>query len=247
MKRDNRRFPALLALLVGATLTSLGARPAQAQWGMGWGMFGGFNTVPSPGNFLNDRAINQASRGVQSRLSHSPLSGNPNAYFNRVRDNGFVPHYNVQSSLPPAYQPASRSALGLTGIGPTAPLPATVSPSPQPAADQPALRPLLPLASFFDAAQRLIWPGEAPVNGDLREKRDSSDQASLVVLKETKQQAVASITSVAEARQRLLDYRQPALQALRRDQTPRIADSFHHFLLSLYESLAQAAMASPQP
>jgi hypothetical protein len=238
MKRRNRRFPTLLVLLVGATVTSLGARPAQAQWDMGWGLFGGFNTVPSPGNFLNDRALIQASRGIQPRPSHSPLSGNPNAYFNRVRDNGFVPHYNVQSRLPPAYQPASRRSLGLTSNAPTPPQPATAQPAP---------RPLLPVASFFDAAQRLVWPGEAPVDGDLREKRDTSDQASLVVLNETKEQGVASITSVVEARQRLLDYGQPALQAVRRDQTPRIADSFHHFLLSLYESLAQAATASPQP
>ena len=245
MKKDNRRFPSLLVLLVGASLTSLGARPAQAQWEMGWGMFGGFNTVPSPGNFLNDRALGAANRGIQSRPSHAPLSGNPNAYFNRVRDNGFVPHYNVQSSLPPAYQPASRSSLGLTSNASTSPRPAPVSPAPQPAAAQPAPRPLIPLASFFDAAERLIWPGEAPVDGDLRGKRDTSDQASLVVLNETKRQAVASITSVAEARQKLLDYGQPALQAVRLDQTPRIADSFHQFLLSLYESLAQAALAAP--
>jgi len=210
-------------------------------------MFGGFNSVPSPGNFLNDRALNQAARGIQSRPSHSPLSGNPNAYFNRIRDNGLVPHYDVQSRQPPAYQPAPRSSLGLTSSTRTAPQPVTVSPASQPAQAQPAQRPLLPVASFFDSEQRLIWPGESPVHGDLKEKRDSSDQASLVVLNETKQQGVASITSVAEARQRLLDYGQPALQALRQDQTPRIADSFHHFLLSLYESLAQTATASPQP
>jgi hypothetical protein len=83
-------------------------------------------------------------------------------------------------------------------------------------------------------------------------KRDRSDEASLVVLNETKQQTVASITSITEARERLLEYGRPALQEVRREQTPRIADSFHLFLLSLYESLAQAASpvpatASPDP
>ena len=236
MKRRNRRFPALLVLLVGATVTALGARPARAQWEMGWGLFGGFNSVPSPGHFLNDRALTQASRGIQSRPSHSPLSGNSNAYFNRVRDNGFVPHYDVQSRRSPAYQPAPRRSPGLASNAPTASQPATAQPAP---------KPVLSLASFFDDAQQLVWPGEAPVGGELREKRDSSDQASLLVLNEMKQQGVASITSVAEARQRLLDYGQPALQAVRQVQTPRIADTFHLFLLALYESLAQAATAAP--
>jgi hypothetical protein len=205
-------------------------------------MFGGFNYVPSPGQFLNDRALSQGARGMQSRPSHSPLSGNPNAYFNRVRDNGLVPHYDVQSQLPPAYQPAPRRSPGLASSAPAAP-PSETSTAPA----QPAPKPVLPLSSFFNAAQQLVWPAEAPVDGDLGEKRNSSDQASLVVLNETKQQGVASITSVAEARQRLLDYGQPALQAVRQVQTPRIADTFHLFLLSLYEALAQAATGPSGP
>ena len=248
MKRRDPRFPWGLVLLVAATTTSLETAPAQAQWGMGWGMFGGFNTVPSPTNFLNDRAAAAAARGIQSRPSHSPLSGNPNAYFNRVRDNGFVPHYNVQSQLPPAYQPMPRLSPGVASnaAAPARPATANANPAAEPAPAQPPAKPVLPLVSFFDAAQQLVWPAEAPVEGDLKEKRDSSDQASVVVLNETKQQGVASITSVAEARQRLLDYGQPALQAVRQTQTPRIADTFHMFLLALYESLAQAA-TSPAP
>jgi hypothetical protein len=81
----------------------------------------------------------------------------------------------------------------------------------------------------------------------LRAKRDLSDQASLVVLEEIKQHPAASITTVTEARQRLLDYGRPALQAIRAESTPRIADVFHSFLLSLYESLAQAASPPEAP
>jgi hypothetical protein len=39
----------------------------------------------------------------------------------------------------------------------------------------------------------------------------------------------------------LLDYGKPALHLLRSKSTVRVADAFHLFLLSLYESLAQAA------
>ena len=42
-------------------------------------------------------------------------------------------------------------------------------------------------------------------------------------------------------RQKLLDYGQPALHFMRTHTTPRVAETFHLFLLSLYESLAQAA------
>jgi hypothetical protein len=83
--------------------------------------------------------------------------------------------------------------------------------------------------------------------GDLKAKRDLSDQASLVVLEETQQHPAASITTVTEARQRLLDYGRPALQAIRAESTPRIADVFHAFLLALYDSLEQAAWPPEAP
>jgi hypothetical protein len=86
-----------------------------------------------------------------------------------------------------------------------------------------------------------VWPSESPINGDLKEKRDLSDQASLAVREETRRQMAASISSVTHARQLLLDYGRPALQEIRAQSTPAIADSFHRFLLSLYDSLAQAA------
>ena len=47
---------------------------------------------------------------------------------------------------------------------------------------------------------------------------------------------------VTTARERLLDYGRPALREISANATPRIADSFHIFMLSLYESLAQAAL-----
>jgi hypothetical protein len=233
MKCIKRKSPTPLALMaaVAAFALSIGPHPARAQWELGWGLFGGFNTVPSPTQFLNEQSLSRTGRGVQTRPSHNPYAGNPNTYFNRVRDNGLVPHYDVATAVAPAYRPSRQ------------PSPAA-APAPAP---QPAARPTLPLAGFFDATRRLVWPAESPVEGDLQEKRDRSDEASLAVLDETERNAAASLTTVALARQRLLDYGQPALQKVRQVQTLPIADSFHMFLLSLYEALGQAALPASHP
>jgi hypothetical protein len=179
---------------------------------------------------LNQHALNRGAAALQSRPSHSPYSNNPNAYFNRVRDNGFVSHYDVRRHRPPAYQPTPTASPGNTG-GVAA----------QPAAATAARKPAPPLGSFFDASQKLAWPSDSPIDGDLKEKRNLSDQASLAVLEEVRQQTTASVSSATHAREKLLDYGRPALQEMRTRATPAIAETFHHFLLSLYDSLAQAA------
>jgi hypothetical protein len=149
-----------------------------------------------------------------------------------VRDNGYVPRYDVQRRRPPGARPRPPASLGNPAL-------AQAETQPQPAASYP--QPIIPLASFFDDTGRLGWPGEAPVAGDLQAKRDISDQSSLAVLDEKKQHGIASVASVTGARQKLLDYGRPALQEVRNNNTPRVSDTFHLFLLSLYESLAQAA------
>jgi hypothetical protein len=187
---------------------------------------------------LNKHALNRAALGRPEPTSFRPYANNSNAYFNRIRDPGFVNHSDVRRRQPPVYRQERARSLGQTANGSAA-----VPPASAPAAPSP----VLPLASFFDASRTLIWPSESPLAGDLRAKRDLSDQASLVVLEETKQHQPASITTVTEARQRLLDYGRPALQAIRAESTPRIADVFHAFLLALYDSLEQAAWSPEAP
>jgi hypothetical protein len=82
------------------------------------------------------------------------------------------------------------------------------------------------------------------VTDELKPKRDISDQNCLVVLELVEKHRSAPITTVTEARQKLLDYGQPALRLIRTISTPRLAESFHLFLLSLYDSLAAAANPS---
>jgi hypothetical protein len=201
---------------------------ARAQYGFGFGGFGwGFGigrTVPAPIEYLNSKSLVDASRGYTGP-SATPYAGNSNAYFNHIRDNGLVERYSVARHEPSYYRypSAPPPALGATS---------SAAPTPD--------KPMLPLTSFYDAEGRLVWPADSPTSGDLKQKQDTFDRSSLAVLDETKKSGVASLASVTDARQKLLEYGRPALQYIRSHQTPRVADTFHLFLLSLYESLAQA-------
>jgi hypothetical protein len=208
-----------LLKVIGAVAV-LGFSPdlAQAQWGWGWG-WGGFSQVPKPESFLNSKALISAAN-PPAIPSRNVYANNPNSYINHIRDNGFVDRYSVARREPSAYRYAPRT-----------------TPPATPVAQQ---TPTMPLASFYNAQNQFVWPADAPTAGDLQEKRHTFDQASQAVLLETKQNGVASIAAVTDARQKLVDYGQPALQFVRSHETPRIADLFHVFLLSVYESLAQA-------
>ncbi len=231
-----------LGLLV-IFISSVVASDAQAQWGMGmgWGMFG----VPesSSTRFLNDHAKARIpSAAARQSRTHSPYAGNSNSYLNRVRDNGFVSHYDTMSRRAPSYQSGRGVSLGNAGRAPSRPAPVTAE----------ATRPIVPLKDFFDSSQRLIWPQESPVEGEFSEKRELSDRAGSVVLEQVKAYGSAPVTSVTTAREKLIAYGRPALTHLRATATPPIADGFHRFLLSLYDSLEAAAWtpgstAAPRP
>jgi hypothetical protein len=230
--RLGKLVPAVLA--IGAVFLLMPDR-AQAQFGFGgfgggFGGFGyggfGFSQVPKPESYLYQNALVAAGRPVQAP-SRDVYAGNPNSYINHVRDNGFVDRYSADRREIPQYR-------------------YTVARPRAQAAPAPA--PNVPLFSFYDAKNKLEWPADAPTDGDLKQKRDISDRACGVVLAETKQNGVAALASVTEARQKLLDYGRPALVHARAHETPRVADTFHMFMLSLYESLAQAANpVAPEP
>jgi hypothetical protein len=220
----------LFQLIMGMAVLVLGSSSAWAIFDMGYGFGFGMGMGQSAvSGYLNDHALVGAARGMQGVPSRTPLAGNPNSFHNRLRDDGFVSHRDVRRRQPPTYRPESMASLG------------NGRQVQQPQAPAAAPQPDLPLVSFFDPARRLVWPSESPVSGDLKELREISDLASLAVLDETKQTGTASITITATAREKLLDYGRPALREIRASATPRIADSFHMFMLSLYESLAQAA------
>jgi hypothetical protein len=210
---------------------------AEAQWGggfggFGYGAWGGFSPVPKPESFVNSLALVAAGR-PSTAPTMRPYANDGNSYINHLRDNGFVDRY-------PADRRVAYSSYGAYPVARTSPAPAPI----QTAMNVTQPKPHLPLSSFYQADNTLAWPADAPVEGDLKEKRATFDQASQVVLAETKKSGVASLAAVTDARQKLVDYGKPALQYVRAHETPRLADTYHLFLLSLYESLAQAANPS---
>ena len=78
-----------------------------------------------------------------------------------------------------------------------------------------ALKPVLPLAIYYNEKNQLVWPGNSPKAGELKEKRTIFERASEVVLAETKENGIASMATVMDARQKLLDYGRPGLQYVR--------------------------------
>ena len=233
MTSNNPRPYDLLAILVATAALELGASQVHAM-GYGFGILGGFNYVPSPGDFLNQHSLLNAGR-ARGPVSNNVYANNPNAFIHRIRDNGFVPHAGIVDRRSPGYQASRLRPQSLSQTSNNRPAPAASS------ATAAVRGPVVPIGSFFDASRMLVWPSDAPVEGDLITKRDTSDQACLVVSDLVDKHRSAPITTVTYARNRLLEYGQPALQSIRSHSTPRIAENFHQFMLSLYDSLAAAA------
>ena len=233
MTSNNPRPYDLLAILVATAALELGASQVHAM-GYGYGILGGFNYVPSPGDFLNQHSLLNAGR-ARGPVSNNVYANNPNAFIHRIRDNGFVPHAGIVDRRSPGYQASRLRPQSLSQTSNNRPAPAASS------ATAAVRGPVVPIGSFFDASRMLVWPSDAPVEGDLITKRDTSDQACLVVSDLVDKHRSAPITTVTYARNRLLEYGQPALQSIRSHSTPRIAENFHQFMLSLYDSLAAAA------
>lgn len=222
-----RKFAAAIAVVGSVVL--LAPERAHAQFGFGggggfgWGM-GLFRPVPSPETYIEQKSLVNAAHPPELP-SRNVYANNANSYLNHVRDNGFTDRYSVNRDEMPSYSYRSPARAAAPPAAPRAPR--------------------LPLASFYNANNVLVWPEDAPTEGDLKEKRAVFDRSSEVVLSESKKNGVASMASVTDARNKLLDYGRPALAYTRAHDTPRISDTFHMFMLSLYDSLAQAIDPAP--
>jgi hypothetical protein len=230
MNRNTRRLFNIITLLVAAAALDTLAKNARAQFDMGMG-FMGMRQVPSPMEGINSLALVNAQRATMGPVSRPVYANNPNSYLSRVRDNGFSAHQGVVTRRWPGME-------GVRRVSSSASQASSVPPQPETPAVQ---RPVIAIGSFFNAARILVWPNDAPVTGELKAKRETSDQSSLVVAELVEKFKSAPITTVTEARQKLLDYGRPALSEIRTHSTPRVAETFHLFMLSLYDSLAQAA------
>lgn len=208
---------------------------AKAQWGYGFDpgwMVWQPNYTPESVNYLNQRAAIAGQAAASSRPQNLTAPARP------PRDVTFFERYDAETRRRMEEGIARRPTLT---PGRLTPRPAP-TPAPAPVATQTPARPtpVIPLNTFFNRYDQLVWPTDAPMEGDLATKRSTSDKASLVVLKELTSRGVATIGSATEARSKLLDYGRPALEAIRKVSTTPVSDAFHLFLLSLYESLGQA-------
>jgi hypothetical protein len=226
--RFQPRRPNLLAIgFLALTAMAAVPYPVQAQWGMGMGMgywvwaSGGFSQVPKPESYLYQQSLINADRALRAR-SRSLYANNPTSYMDNLRDNRSGGHNTTVRRGPSVRRNADRPTIAPTSLPAAQPTPAS------------------PLASFYGPDGKFGWPADAPTAGDLAVRRAAIESACQAVIDEVKQDRVASIAKVTDARQKLLDYGRPALQYVRAHQTARVAEGFHQFLLSLYESLAQA-------
>jgi hypothetical protein len=250
--RIGARLSRAVFLAAFAALMAFGPGRAEAQFGFGG--FGGYGFANQYGmqneQMLNSWALQNGAKATMGPKQNNVYSGNPNAYINHLHDAGFLDKYDVgtrrqiEASIgrysdgpPPSYYRSLASQ--------PAPEPASAPAPAQPAA------PNLPLSTFFDRYQKLVWPGESPDYGALGASRATADLACLAVLNDYNLRGLAQVSTVTEARTKVVDYGRPALQYIRDNSTPRVADTFHLFLLSLYDSLGQAATvpkpAAPSP
>ena len=238
-RRGFRPAPACFLLLTAAA--TLGAAShAEAQFGFGGG-FGGYGggfyrryTPPSVST-LNRVAVTRAGMD-QEKLNETSLS-TPDHYDYRRQEVAMQQRYDIQSTR----------GIDVDVRGRGTPID---SPSPGLGGGPPPIgrsgnagvqRPMLAITSFVNTQDEVVWPADAPISGDLLTQRDRADASIADVVKEYRAVDYAQISTVARARQDLLDYGQPALQAIRENSTSRVADTFHLFLLSLYDALAQSA------
>lgn len=217
--RPSIRLGSLLTL--GFFLSWLTPQDAAGQFGYGFGFYP--YEAPSVGA-INERANIAGSATFSHRKENLTAPFTP-------RDTTYFERFDVQS----------RQSVDANAARIRAQRTASNNPAPAPGSAPPSMaRPVLPLESFFDKYEQLVWPADAPSDGQLAEKRSLASKSSQEVLKEVKTRGFATVGHVTDARNKLIDYGQPALKFLQDHTTPRIADGFHLFLLSMYESLAQA-------
>ena len=240
----------LLAMLAAAAVPLATAGRAEAQYGFGYGY--GFNlynqNAYADANYLNQRSLVNAQIAGANRPQ--PLQ----APSFQSRDEGFMDRYDLSTREAIMNRVARDPSREMGTIDPTGalsrntaarPSPSPTGPRPLSQSPPPPPRPTsVNLAIYFNKDNQLVWPSMSPITGDFGKKQAAADQATLAVRNEYDTKGLAQLSTVTDARQKLLDYGRPALKLIKDKETPRVADSFHMFLLQLYDSLAQATNPS---
>ena len=91
MTSNNPRLYNLLAILVATAALELGASQVHAM-GYGFGILGGFNYVPSPGDFLNQHSLLNAGRAEgRSPTTSTPTIPTPSSTGFEIMDSFHTP------------------------------------------------------------------------------------------------------------------------------------------------------------
>lgn len=198
---------------------------AQAQF---FGPFFGPMYAPyqSPTQMVQNRKpITQNVGGPDLR----PTTDNSNAYWNRLRE-----------PMPASFTTTPRSNLrtGNRGIdsATTARVKSGSTAAPVAAKDQPRQH----FRGFFNTDGILVWPADSPLEGELSGKRATVDTAMQQLKNDLAGTAPPPVSSIVTARNELLAYGRPALAYLRENR-PNRADSFHAWMLDLYNTLGDLA------
>ncbi len=237
----------LAALALALAPFAMGGR-AEAQYGGfggGWGFGFGYNqNAYSDVNYLNSRANTLA--GIAGAHTPQPVQ----APVFQSRDEGIYDRYDLATRESMMNRVARNPSAEMSSIDPTGAIAAARRTPPRPTTPTAPSGPSEPttvnLANYFNKDQQLVWPSVSPISGDFGKKQQTADLAILAVLNEYNMKGLARLSTVTDAREKLLDYGRPALQYVREQSTPALADTFHVFLLSLYGNLGNAATV-PKP
>lgn len=246
----------LLATVAAAIAPWVGPGQAEAQYG-GYGGFGGYGfnlynqNAYTDVNFLNQRSLINA----QAAAANRPKALTAPTF--QTRDDGFYDKYDLATREAMIDRVVRDPGREMGTADPSGVLPRTSTPRPVRNSSQPPQLnqnpppPPVPasvnLANFFNKDNQLVWPSVSPITGDFGKKQTVADQAALAVRNEYDMKGLAQLSTVTDARRKLVEYGQPALQYVREQSTPALADSFHVFLLSLYGNLGNAATIPKKP
>ena len=237
--RPTFRHGRLLLAVIG--LLWVASTPARAQYGaFGFGYGYGFNpNAYADTNYLNQRSLINAQAAAASRpkpLQAPRYSGIDRSFYDRYDLDTRVAMIDRIARDPGR----ERSTADPGGLGTrNNPPPRTTTPT---ATQTPPAPPAtVHLADYFTKDNQLLWPSVAPNSGDLGKAQSAADLATLAVLNEYNLKGLASVSTVTDAREKLLAYGRPALKEVRQSSTPALADTFHVFLLALYDNIANAA------
>src|SRR5262245_22026346 len=188
--------PKLAASLILVALAHSAQPRAEAQIGIGMGLYGdpfaiiASPTVPSPTDYLYNISLARAAAHASAdrQTAAQMARSNPNAYWNRIRDNSGANTYDL----------TSRQSLSHR-VGATA--------RPAPAAATAPSRPRVhALDDYFLDGSRFDWPRDAPEDGPGQSDRAAADHALRAVFEQVRSGGTANAQSVAAARAKVIAY-----------------------------------------